>query len=96
MPKTLEHFRERRARIKTRPDFVRHRHEHPEWVDPYLRWCAQHGLFLHVSLACISEADEDLDPLYFRGVTVGLDDAEQRRANDLIDVAGPRSSVHLL
>jgi hypothetical protein len=74
----------RRAKIKTSPDFVRHSRA-PEWADPYLRWCAEHGLFLHVSPACLSETSEDIDPLFFRGVTVGLDDEEQRRANDLFD-----------
>ncbi len=83
--RALEHFPERRSALKVSDDFKPHRHEHPEWDDPYLRWCAQHGLFLHVSLACLSEGYEELDPLFFRGVTVGLDDAEQRRANDLFD-----------
>jgi tetratricopeptide (TPR) repeat protein len=80
-----EHFRERRAEIKVMPGFVHQRHEHPEWHDPHLRWCAEHELFLHVSLSCLSEAYEELDALYFSGITVGLDDVEQRRANDLID-----------
>lgn len=81
----LEHFRARRAAIKVKPGFVHERREHRGWVDPHLRWCAEHGLFLHVSLACLSEDYEELDALYFSGVTVGLDEAEQRRANDLID-----------
>lgn len=81
----LEHFRERRAAIKVKPGIVHKPHEHPEWQDPHLRWCAEHELFLHVSLSCLSEAYEELDALYFSGITVGLDDAEQRRANDLID-----------
>ena len=83
--KALEHFRERRERINVGPDFAAHHREHPKWADPYLRWCAAHGLFLHVSLACLSEDREALDPLFFRSVTVGLGDAEQRRAHDLID-----------
>jgi len=66
----LEHFRERRATIKTSSSFVPRGHDRREWVDPSLRWCAEHGLFLHVSLACLSEDDEELDPLFFRGVTV--------------------------
>jgi tetratricopeptide (TPR) repeat protein len=81
----LEHFRERRAAIKVKPGFVHERREHADWEDPHLRWCAQHGLFLHVSLPCLSEAYEELDALYFSGITVGLGDAEQRQANDLID-----------
>lgn len=81
----LEHFRELRATIKVKPGFVHERREHPGWADPHLRWCAEHGLFLHVSLTCLSEAYEDLDALYFSGIVVGLDDAEQRQAKDLID-----------
>jgi tetratricopeptide (TPR) repeat protein len=81
----LEHFRKRRAAIKVKPGFVHKHREHPDWADPHLRWCAEHGLFLHVSLPCLSEAYEELDALYFNGITVGLDDADQRRANDLID-----------
>lgn len=81
----LEHFREQRAAINVKPEFVHNRREHPEWQDPHLRWCAQHKLFLHVSPSCLSEAYEKLDALYFNGITVGFDDSEQRRANDLID-----------
>ncbi len=85
IPTALEHFRARRAAIKVKSGFVHKRHEHPPWADPHLRWCAERGLFLHVSPACLSEDYEQLDALYFSGITVGLDDAEQRRANDLID-----------
>lgn len=81
----LESFRERRAAIMVRPGFVHERREQPDWADPHLRWCAEHGLFLHVSLACLSEDYEELDALYFSGIVVGFDDAEQRRANDLLD-----------
>jgi tetratricopeptide (TPR) repeat protein len=81
----LEHFRERRATIRVKPGFVHKRREHTDWADPHLRWCAEYGLFLHVSLPCLSETYKELDALYFRSIAVGLDDAEQRRANDLID-----------
>jgi tetratricopeptide (TPR) repeat protein len=81
----LEHFRERRAAINVKPGFVHERRDHPAWRDPHLRWCAERGLFLHVSLTCLSEGYGELDALYFGGITVGLGDAEQRRANDLID-----------
>jgi hypothetical protein len=50
-----------------------------------LCWCAEHGLFLHVSLGSVSEDHEELDPLFFRGGTVGLSDRELSRAHDLID-----------
>jgi hypothetical protein len=38
-----------------------------------------------VSLPCLSEDYEELDALYFSGIVVGLDDAEQRQAKDFID-----------
>jgi hypothetical protein len=38
-----------------------------------------------VSHACIRQDVKKLDPLFFRGLLVGLDDAEQRRARRLID-----------
>jgi tetratricopeptide (TPR) repeat protein len=89
----LEHFEAGRARIKVsdaepsnKPGHV-HRpgFRYSDWQDPYLRWCARHGLFLHVSLGCLSESYEELDPLFFEGVTVGLSDGEQRRVKDLVD-----------
>jgi len=85
LPQALEHFRARRAKIKTRPGFVPPHRKKPEWADPYLRWCAEQSLFLHVSLTCLSEASEDVDPLFFGGVTADIDDAGQQRANDLFD-----------
>lgn len=81
----LKQFRAQRAAIEVKPGFGYRTHEHQPWTDPHLRWCAEHELFLHVSLACLSEDCEELDALYFDGITVGLDEAEQRRANDIID-----------
>jgi tetratricopeptide (TPR) repeat protein len=83
--RALDRFRERRAAIKVKPGFVHERREPPEWRDPHLQWCAERGLFLHVSLACLSESYEELDALYFSGIMVGFDEDEQRRANDLLD-----------
>jgi tetratricopeptide (TPR) repeat protein len=86
--RALKSFEDGRARIKppaSGETSTGHRDRHAEWRDPYLAWCAQHGLFLHVSMQCLSETYEELDPLFFRGVTVGLSDEEQRRAMDLLD-----------
>jgi hypothetical protein len=56
-----------------------------DWTDPHLRWCAKHALFLHVSMVCLSADAREVDPLFFRGVTVGLSDEEQTRANAIVD-----------
>ncbi|HET7416982.1 MAG TPA: LA2681 family HEPN domain-containing protein [Solirubrobacterales bacterium] len=48
------------------------------WNDPYLDWCRREKLFLHVSLECLREDDEFLDPLFFR-----------RLISDISDAAGP-------
>ncbi len=86
--RALECFEEGRAQIKPPDDHdgapVVDR-QRPEWSDPYLGWCAQHALFLHVSLRCLSESYEELDPLFFGGITVGIGDDEQRHAKDLLD-----------
>jgi tetratricopeptide (TPR) repeat protein len=86
--RALECFEKGRARIKPPDDYdgkpLADR-DRSEWRDPYLGWCAQHALFLHVSLRCLSESLEELDPLFFGGVTVGISDDEQRHAKDLLD-----------
>jgi hypothetical protein len=79
----LKNFESRRERIslgERRPASTQ-----PPWSDPYLSWCMERGLFLHVSPACLSSNSELLDPLFFRGVTVGMSRLEQRRVNFLID-----------
>lgn len=53
--------------------------------DPHLDWCLQHKLFLHVSHECIRDGTESLDAVFFPSLTTGLTDADEARANDLID-----------
>jgi tetratricopeptide (TPR) repeat protein len=81
----LEHFRAERGRF---PEGAKggHRTSAPaSWDDPHLRWCLQHGLFLHVSQACIRGDLDKLDPLFFARVVTPLDDAGQVRARQLFD-----------
>jgi tetratricopeptide (TPR) repeat protein len=79
----LAHFQRRRASIKLDGDGPSA--PSPEWADPFWRWCADHGLFLHVSPRCIGADAETYDPLFFRGMTVGIGDEDQRRMMDLFD-----------
>jgi len=84
----LECFERGRARINPPDDYdgkLLADRDRSGWQDPYLGWCAQHALFLHVSLRCLSETYDELDPLFFGGITVGISDDEQRRAKDLLD-----------
>jgi HEPN superfamily protein len=79
----LECFRRERARIEgDRPAAPS---AAAKWSDHHLAWCARHGLFLHVSPECAREDAEHTDPIFFRGLTLGLDDAAQQRGNDLVD-----------
>ena len=82
-PPALEHFEKRRASITVRGSG--HDSAAASWADPYWRWCAQHNLFLHVSPRCIDPEADAYDPLFFRSVTAGLEDEDQRRVNDLFD-----------
>ncbi len=74
-----------RSRAKIGGTVTEAHREHRDWIDQHLRWCAQAGLFLHVSPQCVSEQTEDLDPLFFRGIMTGLTDEDQRRVADLVD-----------
>jgi hypothetical protein len=79
----LECFEQGHARINLPDDYDGEPladRDRSEWGDLYLGWCAQHALFLHVSLRCLSESYEELDPLFFGGITVGIGDDEQRHA----------------
>ncbi len=85
-PNAYATFETTRRRIKitsTTDDDSSHKgHIHSSstdpWKDPYLDWCRRESLFLHVSLGCLREDDESLDPLYFR-----------RLISDIGDAAGP-------
>jgi tetratricopeptide (TPR) repeat protein len=81
----LEHFQQERARFKGGGKGG-HRHSaQARWDDPYLKWCFQHGLFLHVSQACIKADQDKLDPLFFSRVVTAIDEAGQARAAQLFD-----------
>src|SRR4051794_32821781 len=61
-PGAVTYFKQQRARIRggaaqSPPPAV------PEWDDPYLSWCRDKGLFLHISQACITPDLDRLDPL---------------------------------
>jgi len=77
-PTALEHFRTERSRIKLKNGLPSQVPGTPKWDDPYLAWCALHGLFLHVSPDCIT-VDADIDPLYFSRVFSDLSDESQER-----------------
>lgn len=82
----VEHFEARRATLKSSTtETSGDGGEHQRLADSYLDWCLQHRLFLHVSHECIREGTESLDVVFFRGLTSGLTDADEARANDLID-----------
>jgi tetratricopeptide (TPR) repeat protein len=91
-PSALAYFQDERARITVTPadadTDTRHdagAHAGRRWQEPYLRWCLERGLFLHVSPACLREDDQRLDPLFFRGLTSGVTDTDLARVNVLVD-----------
>jgi tetratricopeptide (TPR) repeat protein len=73
-PGAIESFAALRKTIQVTNDGEGHEHGHGHtfgssaepWKDPYLEWCRREGLFLHVSLVCLEEEQEHLDPLFFR------------------------------
>ena len=84
----LASFQAARDRIvvrKTRPDAGSNDGTVSGWSDPYLIWCRDEGLFLHVSPDCLVDEESIVDPLFFSGVLVGLSDVEQRRLTVLVD-----------
>lgn len=81
-PAALAHFEQTRARL---PAAKASETSPTHFDDPHLEWCREHELFLHVSHRCLREDVRKLDPLFFRGLLAGVDDAEQKRVKDLID-----------
>ncbi|HKI85378.1 MAG TPA: LA2681 family HEPN domain-containing protein [Thermoanaerobaculia bacterium] len=82
-PSALASFQQARDQL---PDEVpEHRHEPEVWNDPYLSWCRQHGLFLHVSPTCLTETSPLLDPLMFERLVGGLEDGSLERGDALFD-----------
>lgn len=87
-PKALARFERERERITVKSN-GKHAHDlnHPDpaaWSDPYLRWCRERNLFLHVSPGCLSEDTELLDPLFFSHV-VGSGEEDGDRVDVLVD-----------
>lgn len=82
-PTALESFKEAREML---PDEVpEHHHEAKTWSDPYLTWCRQHELFLHVSPICLTEDSPWLDSLLFQKLVGGLEDDSLERSDSLLD-----------
>jgi tetratricopeptide (TPR) repeat protein len=90
-PNAYETFQDTRAKIDVKQGKAGgegHTHSpHSEaWSDPYLEWCRRSRLFLHVSLDCLSEDTEILDPLFFSRVVVKTsEDSGTDRINILHD-----------
>jgi hypothetical protein len=59
--------------------------KHPSWHDPYLAWCYQNKLFLHVSQNCLDEGTSNLDPASCRRLSSGLSQEESLRIINLLD-----------
>lgn len=86
-PKALARFERERGRIAQKSNGA-HAHEHRDaevWNDPYLRWCRERALFLHVSPQCLSEDTKLLDPLFFSRLVGGTDEGGADRVDILVD-----------
>lgn len=82
-PTALANFQQARDQL---PDEVPEHHHEPEaWGDPYLSWCRQHALYLHVSPACLTEGSPLLDPLVFERLVGSFEDDSLERSNSLFD-----------
>jgi tetratricopeptide (TPR) repeat protein len=85
--KALARFERERGRISQKSNGA-HPHEHLDveaWKDPYLRWCKERNLFLHVSPECLAEDTELLDPLFFSHLVGGTDEGGSDRVGVLVD-----------
>lgn len=82
---TLERFQAARIKLGAAAAGQPPQRQRTRWLDPHFEWCRRHELFLHVSHACLREETNRLDPLTFRGFTVGLTEADQQRKRDLVD-----------
>jgi tetratricopeptide (TPR) repeat protein len=56
-----------------------------EWSEPYLRWCAREGLFLHVWPRGLSENTTRVDPLFTGRLTSSMGEGGIHRLHNLID-----------
>ena len=59
--------------------------KNPRWKDPYLAWCYEHKLFLHVSHSCLGSGTVNLDPASFRSLSSGFSHEERQRIINLLD-----------
>lgn len=55
------------------------------WHDPHLRWCAHHGLFLHVWPQALTENSTYTDPLMVRGLKSPMGWEGLERLHNLVD-----------
>jgi hypothetical protein len=82
-PSALASFQQTRDQL---PDEVpEHSHEPEVWTDPYLSWCRQHELFLHVSPTCLTQDSPLLDSLVFQRLVGSFDDNSLDRSDSLLD-----------
>jgi len=85
-PAALTHFKTERASIRISEAEARSEGcQQVRLDDPYLDWCLRNQLFLHVSHDCIREDTQDLDAIYFRGLTAGTVEDERTRVEDLAE-----------
>jgi len=82
-PRALANFKEVRDGLPKEPRALEV--GDGRWSDPYMEWCRTNQLFLHLSPGCQRETDKDLDPLYVRGISSGLKDADQERIKNVFD-----------
>jgi len=82
-PSALASFQQTRDQL---PDEVPEHHHEPEvWGDPYLSWCRQHELFLHVSPICLTQDSPLLDSLVFQRLVGSFNDDSLERSDSLLD-----------
>lgn len=84
-PDALRQFQDIRDKIPSPTSPQSPAHLGSPWQDPYLDWCRQHELFLHVSHGCLREDAPRLDPLFFHSVITGFDSAGEQRMCHLVD-----------
>jgi tetratricopeptide (TPR) repeat protein len=82
-PSALASFKQ--ARDQLPEEVPEHGHEPEVWSDPYLSWCRQHELFLHVSPTCLTQDSPLLDSLVFQRLVGSLDDGSLDRSDSLLD-----------
>lgn len=88
-PQALAAFRQHRARLQGPSSADPAELPTPQRLsDPHLEWCRWHGLLLHPSMRCVRDETDPMDPLFFRGLTVGVGDDAQAHMRTLLDAFG--------